>query len=123
MRSVDCSSLLGSVYRTMGVSLPRNTSKLVKMPGKVTDFTGMNREERLLEFEKLKPGSSLSMKGHIMIYLGMEKGVPYIIHSSSSYYKDGRKIYVRRVLVSDLTMDRQNGNSFLDNLINGITYQ
>ena len=123
MRSVDCSSLVGSVYRTMGVSLPRNTSKLVKMPGQVTDFTGMNREERLLEFEKLKPGSPLSMKGHIMIYLGMEKGVPYIIHSSSSYYKDGRKIYVRRVLVSDLTMDRQNGNSFLDNLINGITYQ
>jgi hypothetical protein len=123
MHSVDCSSLVGSVYRTLGLDLPRNTSKLVKMPGKVTDLTDMNREERLRAFENLRPGSPLSMKGHIMIYLGMEEGTPYVIHSSSSYYKDGRKIYVRRVLVSDLEMDRQNGKTFLENLINGITYQ
>ena len=123
MRSVDCSSLVGSVYRTVGLDLPRNTSRLVKMPGKVTDLTGLNREERLRAFAGLMPGSPLSMKGHIMIYLGMEKGEPYIIHSCSSYYKDGRKIYVRRVLVSDLEMDRQNGKTFLENLINGITYQ
>ena len=123
MRSVDCSSLVGSVYRTMGLNLPRNTSKLVNMPGDVTDFTGMNREERLQACAKLKPGSPLSMRGHIMIYLGMEEGVPYVIHSSSSYYKDGRKIYVRRVLVSDLEMNRKNGKSFLENLVNGITYR
>ena len=123
MRSVDCSSLVGSVYRTMGLNLPRNTSKLVNMPGDVTDFTGMNREERLQAFAKLKPGSPLSMRGHIMIYLGMEEGVPYVIHSSSSYYKDGRKIYVRRVLVSDLEMNRKNGKSFLENLVNAVTYQ
>ena len=123
MRSVDCSSLVGSVYRTMGLDLPRNTSKLVKMPGKITDFTNMNREERLETLETVRPGSPLSMKGHVMIYLGMEEGTPYVIHSSSSYYKDGRKIYVRRVLVSDLGMDRQNGKTFLENLVNGITYQ
>ena len=123
MRSVDCSSLVGSVYRTMGLDLPRNTSKLVKMPGIITDFTGMNREERLQAFEELKPGSPLSMPGHIMIYLGMQDGAPYAIHSSSSYYKDGRKIYVRRVLVSDLEMDRKNGKSYLENLVNAITYQ
>jgi hypothetical protein len=123
MRSVDCSSLVDSVYRTMGLNLPRNTSKLVKMPGNVKDFAGMNREERLQALETVRPGSPLSMKGHIMIYLGMEKGTPYVIHSSSSYYKDGRKIYVRRVLVSDLEMDRKNGNSFLENLINAITYK
>ena len=123
MRSVDCSSLVGSVYRTVGLYLPRNTSMLAKMPGKVTDLTGMDREERLRALAELRPGSPLSMKGHIMIYLGKEKGEPYIIHSSSSYYKDGRKIYVRRVLVSDLELDRQNGTTFLENLINGITYQ
>lgn len=123
MRSVDCSSLVGSVYRTMGLNLPRNTSKLVKVPGTVTDFADKNREERLRLFATLKPGSPLSMKGHIMIYLGMEDGVPYAIHSASSYYKDGRKIYVRRVLVSDLEMNRQNGKSFLENLINGVTYK
>lgn len=123
MRSVDCSSLVGSVYRTMGLELPRNTSKLVKVPGVVTDFTDKNREERLQAIATLKPGSPLSMKGHIMIYLGTDKGEPYVIHSSSSYYKDGRKIYVRRVLVSDLEMDRKNGKSFLENLINGVTYQ
>ena len=123
MRSVDCSSLVDSVYRTMGLDLPRNTSQLVKMPGSVTDLTGRNREERLQALETVRPGSPLSMKGHIMIYLGMEKGMPYVIHSSSSYFKDGRKIYVRRVLVSDLEMDRSNGKSFLENLVNAVTYQ
>lgn len=123
MHSVDCSSMVGSVYRTMGLELPRNTSMLVKMPGTVTDFTGMDREERLQALSKLKPGSPLSIKGHIMIYLGMEEGVPYVIHSSSSYFKDGRKIYVRRVLVSDLELDRQNGKTFLENLVNAVTYQ
>ena len=123
MRSVDCSSLVGSVYRTMGLDLPRNTSQLVKMPGSVTDLTGRSRDERLKALETVRPGSPLSMKGHIMIYLGMEKGTPYVIHSSSSYFKDGRKIYVRRVLVSDLAMDRSNGKSFLENLVNAVTYQ
>ena len=123
MRSVDCSSLVDSVYRTMGLDLPRNTSQLVKMPGSVTDLTGRNREERLQALETVRPGSPLSMKGHIMIFLGMEKGTPYVIHSSSSYFKDGRKIYVRRVLVSDLAMDRSNGKSFLENLVNAVTYQ
>ena len=107
----------------MGLDLPRNTSQLVKMPGSVTDLTGRSRDERLKALETVRPGSPLSMKGHIMIYLGMEKGTPYVIHSSSSYFKDGRKIYVRRVLVSDLAMDRSNGKSFLENLMNAVTYQ
>ena len=51
MRSVDCSSLVGSVYRTMGLDLPRNTSQLVKMPGSVTDLTGRSRDERLKALE------------------------------------------------------------------------
>ncbi len=123
MRSVDCSSLVGSVYRTVGLDLPRNTHNLVKMPGKILSFNDMDREERLQALEKLKPGSPLSMKGHIMIYLGTEKDEPYVIHSSSSYYKDGRKVYARRVFFSDLEMDRQNGKTFLEYLINGITYQ
>lgn len=123
MQSVDCSSLVGSVYRTMGLNLPRNTSKLVKVPGEVTDFTGLGHEERLAAFENLKPGSPVSLAGHIMIYLGMEEGKPYVIHSSSSYYKDGRKIYVRRVLVSDLELNRSTGKSFLDSVINVICYR
>ena len=123
MQSVDCSSLVGSVYRTMGLDLPRNTSKLVKMPGQVTDFTNLTSEERLAAFEFLKPGSPISLKGHIMVYLGIVDGKPYVIHSSSSYYKDGRKIYVRRVLVSDLELGRQSGKSFLDSVINVICYR
>ena len=123
MRSVDCSSLVGSVYRTIGLDLPRNTSKLVRMPGQVTDFTNLTSEERLAAFKNLKPGSPVSLKGHIMIYLGMADDKPYVIHSSSSYYKDGRKIYVRRVLVSDLELGRQSGKSFLDSVINVICYK
>ena len=123
MKSVDCSSLVGSVYRTMGLDLPRNTSKLVRMPGETVDFTNLTGEDRLAAFKYLKPGSPVSIKGHIMIYLGMADGKPYVIHSSSSYYKDGQKIYVRRVLVSDLELGRKSGKSFLDSIINVICYK
>lgn len=123
MQSVDCSSLVGSVYRTMGLDLPRNTSKLVNVPGQVTDFTNLNHDERMAAFKTLAPGSAVSLKGHIMIYLGMENGEPYVIHSSSSYYVNDRKIYVRRVLVSDLQLGRKSGQSFLDSAINAVAYR
>ncbi len=123
MQSVDCSSLVGSVYSTMGIWLPRNTTRLKRMPGQVTGFEGLDTPERLRLFAKLQPGSAVSLAGHIMLYLGMEDGAPYVIHSSSSYYVKDRKIYVRRVLVSDLELHRKSGLTFLDSVINVITYQ
>ena len=123
MRSVDCSSLVGSVYRTVGIQLPRNTTQLRAVPGETTDFSNLAKEERAQAFQTLPPGSAVSIKGHIMLYLGTVKGTPYVIHSSSSYYENGRKIYVRRVLVSDLELKRKSGLSFLESVINVIRYR
>ena len=39
-----------------------------------------------------------------MLKLGNDdKGTPIVIHAASSYMSDGQKIYVRKVLVSDLS--------------------
>ena len=123
MRSVDCSSLVDSVYRTVGIQLPRNTTQLREMPGTAVDFTNLTREERLQAFTKLQPGAAVSIAGHIMLYLGTVNGTPYVLHSISSYYENDRKIYVRRVLVSDLELKRKSGLSFLESVINAVNYQ
>ena len=50
----------------------------------------------------------LPMKGHIMLFLGVDQGLPYAIHETSGYSKtvDERQVkYVlNRVVVSDLSL-------------------
>lgn len=115
--SVDCSSLVDSVYRTMGFCLPRNTAQLQKIPGKAIPLEGRTREEKREIFRWLRPGTPLHMRGHIMIYLGMNGSEPYVIHSASSYYEEGKKLYVRKVLVSDLNLGLSGGKTYEDEVI------
>lgn len=122
-QSVDCSSLVGAVYRTLGLTLPRNSAALRAAPGVSMDFQGLNRRERLAALAHLSPGTVLHLKGHTMLYLGMYGGRPYVLHAASSYYENGRKIYVRKVAVSDLDLGRENGSTFLDALVKGVEYR
>ncbi|XOQ52759.1 MAG: NlpC/P60 family protein [Succiniclasticum sp.] len=114
--SVDCSAFADAVYRAVGIVLPRNTSQIRKAPLTTVSLTGRNRQERLDVLKHLRPGALLHLPGHVMLYLGMDHGVPYAIHALSSYYEDGRKVYVRRVMVTDLLLHRKSGKTFLDEL-------
>lgn len=120
---VDCSSLVDAVYASVGLRLPRNSGALRMTPGYSVDFTGADTSRRLALLRTLQPGAVLSLPGHVMLYLGMENGVPYVLHGASSYYKDGRKIYVRRVVVSDLSLGRSDGRTFLESLLNAVEYR
>jgi cell wall-associated NlpC family hydrolase len=114
--SVDCSAFVDAVYRAVGIVLPRNTSQIRKAPLTAVSLAGRNRQERLAVLKNLRPGALLHLPGHVMLYVGMDHGVPYAIHALSSYYEDGRKVYVRRVVVTDLLLHRKSGKTFLDEL-------
>ncbi|MHC1717503.1 MAG: SH3 domain-containing protein [Acidaminococcaceae bacterium] len=117
--SVDCSSFVADVYRTMGVELPRNADEQEEAnTGSAIDLSVLEGNEKLKAVNSLPPGSALFMPNHVMLYLGSKKGRPYIIHALGSYgSKSASGEYVRvpvmKVVVSDVFLTSQNGKSFL----------
>lgn len=118
--SVDCSSFIADVYRTVGIELPRDADQQELTAGRQISFEGLSSQDRQAEVAKLFPSDALFFDGHVMLYLGMTNQTPYILHSLGSHtmHKDGvrNKIYVMQVVVSDLSLTRYNGNRFLDSL-------
>ena len=124
LNSVDCSALVANAYRTCGIDLPRNARQQKVTAGINLDLTPLNHEQRFAAFRKLNPGSTIHLgKTHVMIFLGMQDGQPYVLHASSSYYDNGKKVYARKVLVSDLNLHNKNGYTFFDAVDNCRTFE
>ena len=101
--SVDCSAYVEDVYRSMGLEIPRDANKQEGAMPIVAVFNDVTREERLDIVRRSPTGALLFKRGHVMLRLGNDDAdTPIIIHAASSYISDGRKIFVRKVLVSDL---------------------
>ena len=120
-KNVDCSSFVQDAYRSVGIELPRDSSKQEKAMARSISLKNMNREQRLNILKKSKPGSLLFTTGHVMMYLGTdEAGEPLVLHALSSYYTfdNGQtaKHYVRKVIVSDLHFKNSNQVEMIDRL-------
>ena len=120
-KNVDCSSFVQDVYRSVGIELPRDTSKQEKAMARSISLKNMSRAQRLEILKKSKSGSLLFAPGHVMMYLGTDdKGEPIVIHSMSSYFTfDGgqtAKHYVKKVLVSDMHFMDRNKVEMIDRL-------
>ena len=115
--SVDCSAFVGDVYRSMGIEIPRDTKRQVAVMPIFAVFNDVTPAERL-DIVKRAPTSSLLFKpGHVMMKLGNDAaGTPIVIHSASSYYEGGKKIYIRKVLVSELNFKNSEGKTTFDSL-------
>ncbi len=106
----DCSRFLQMIYATAGIHLPRDSKDQAQVGEPLSSFDGKTQDKAKLEFFKNIPGATsvLTLKGHILLYLGMIEGTPYAIHETSGYSqtKDDRQIkYVlNRVIVSDLSL-------------------
>ncbi len=114
--SVDCSSFVAKVYRTVGVELPGDSDRQEQACLHSTDLQGKDAAARQAALDAANPGDLLFRHGHVMFYLGEQAGVPMVIQSSSSYYmfegeKLLEKVYVRRVLVSGLGMCTADGRT------------
>lgn len=121
--SVDCSSLVADVYRTVGIMLPRAADEQATTAGKNYPLEGMNKEAREAQIRQLMPGATLYMDGHIMLYLGKCDGEPFVLHCLGSHFVKGERQKAMRVVVSDLKLFRSNGATFRDELITCAEYK
>lgn len=105
----DCSGFVSDVYRSMGVQMPRNTSKQAISPAlEHRAFTAKDsREARLKAAHALQVGDLVYIPGHVMMVIGQRDGQPYVIHDvgGMSYRQaDGstRRIKLNAVSVTPL---------------------
>jgi len=121
--SVDCSSLVFNVYRTVGVYLPRNADDQETTAGAMLNLSGMDSEQRKVQLGALIPGAALAMPNHILIYLGESNNEAYAIHSLANYVEDGVAKPAMKVVVSDLNLVRGNGEKYLNNITTACEYR
>lgn len=113
----DCSAFLKGVFATVGIELPRNsgeqgrTGKLVK------------------NLSDAMPGIAVAqMKGHIVLYLGIYDGRPFVIHEAYAYREpaegEDRVRVFNRVAVSDLNLGQgSKKGSLLERIVSVREYR
>lgn len=121
--SVDCSSLLYNVYRTVGIYLPRNADEQENSAGTHIHLDKMDDAGKLAAIKNLTPGAGLYMDGHCAMYLGKSNDIPFMLHALGSYYNEGKTVRTMRVVVSDLTLNRHTGNTMLSDMTTAIEYK
>ncbi|HET6551910.1 MAG TPA: SH3 domain-containing protein [Dyella sp.] len=88
----DCSGFVSDVYRSMGVQMPRNTSKQAISPALTHQaFTDKDSHEaRIKAALALNVGDLVYIPGHVMMMIGKLNGQPYVIHDTGGIsYLDG----------------------------------
>ncbi|AXA84227.1 NlpC-P60 family protein [Lysobacter oculi] len=80
----DCSGFVSEVYSGFGVKMPRNTSDQGKSPAFNTLPVpeSMSRDDRLAMLKTLQPGDLVYIPGHVMMVVGHENGLTYVIHDT-----------------------------------------
>lgn len=123
-KSVDCSSLLFNAYRTVGITLPRNADEQETTAGVIHSLDGQTDGQKLAVINQLIPGSGLYMDGHCLMYLGNINNEPYGLHALGSYVNaKGERVVTMKVVVSDLTLRRGTGESFLESLTSAVEFK
>lgn len=121
--SVDCSALVLNAYRTVGIFLPRNTDEQANSAGERNQLEGLEKGAKQEVIKGLQPGAGLYMDGHVVLYIGQINGAPYSIHALGSYFARGERQREMQVVVSDLTLERSSGNSFLEDLHTAVQFK
>ncbi len=120
----DCSSFVADVYRTMGVEMPRNTSRQADSPALATRRFGVHDAPaaRRQALSTLAPGDLVYVPGHVMLALGQWQGQPWVINdvAGMTYRRDDGTLVRARlnaVSVTPLSLMRfDDGGSFADHL-------
>ncbi|AFV12067.1 NLP/P60-like protein [Thermacetogenium phaeum DSM 12270] len=111
----DCSAFVRDVYRSFGFQFPRNSREQELVPGKGVFFANAGEGERKRLLDRLLPGATLHMPGHVMLYLGRHRDEYYVIHAIA-YYGDREKrnpdgtlaaVPVNEIAVTTLSLPRR----------------
>jgi hypothetical protein len=104
----DCSGFVSEVYRSFGIELPRNT----RDQGVSEAFTRLPIDattphaQRLEVIRTLEVGDLIYIPGHVMMVLGRDAGLTYVIHDTTGFtwLDDGtlERVQLNQVAVTPL---------------------
>jgi len=118
----DCSRFIMDLFGTFGILVPRNSKEQAKVGTDLGLAEGKTEKEKQEFLDQSIPlATTLRLPGHIMLYLGKDKGKHYVIHSIWGIQKSGKTgptvEKIGKVVVSDLSLGRKGPNrSLLDRL-------
>lgn len=81
----DCSGFVSEIYRSFGVELPRNTRDQGVSPAfdRIELTPADTHEQRLKILKTLQVGDLIYIPGHVMMVIGYDNGMPYVIHDTT----------------------------------------
>lgn len=101
----DCSGFVSEVYRSFGVVLPRNTSDQATSPAlDRVAFADGDVEARRKAVKELDTGDLVYIPGHVMMVIGKDKGVHYVIHDTTGFNARGADGELRRVKLNGVSV-------------------
>ena len=118
----DCSRFIMDLFRTFGILMPRNSKEQAMVgvdPGSL-DGKPVKEKQKLLD-QSIPLATTVRLPGHIMLYLGKDKGKHYVIHSIWGVQKSGKASpslqKIGKAVVSDLSLGEKGPNgSLLDRM-------
>lgn len=123
LHSQDCSGLIRDVYKCFGLELPRNTTWQQEMPVEKKSMTELSRQEKKKVLEQLPSGSLLFMDGHVMLYLGKDRGDYFCISAAGTVMNAERTawLHLKCISINSLTKTyRPDNTSWIDNLTSAL---
>ena len=113
-KGMDCSSTLQSIYRCFGILLPRNSSQQIKTAFNIINLSETDKKEKYEIISGLPLGTILYMPGHVMLYLGMYDGMPYVIQNTTDSARDDGGVIIYNSCVLTSLENGIAGNSLFD---------
>jgi cell wall-associated NlpC family hydrolase len=81
----DCSGFVSEIYRSFGVLMPRNTGEQARSPA--LDRLAFGERDgaaaRIDAVKRLRAGDLIYIPGHVMVALGHDHGLAYVIHDTA----------------------------------------
>lgn len=102
----DCSSYVRDAFSVFGIDLPRNSAQQMLI-GQVI-ATKFNSFDEMKEVLRTSPAfkTLLFMKGHVMVYGGMQDDDIVIYHAVHSITKDsGQRVHINKVVKNYMVKD------------------
>lgn len=114
----DCSGFIMDLFKTFRILMPRNSKEQARVGMDFGFVDGKTIKEKQSLLEQAPPlATTLRSPGHIMLYLGKDKGRYYVIHSIWGIQRPGAsspKIEkIGKVVVSDLDLGKKGPNGSL----------
>jgi hypothetical protein len=124
----DCSRFIMDIYRCFGFNMPRNSLRQSQFNSPYrSDIQDLPDSEKIEILKKYDGRPTvLYTPGHIMLFLGVIEGKPYIIHSAWAYngepgFFTRETKYVGRVVVSDTSLGQGTKGGSLLKRITAVT--